>query len=104
MKRERYFLIVSIIIITLTFGGIFFTGVQAEDENDIFSELGPFLRAYQAIQSRYIKEVDPSKLIEGAIKGMMESLEDPHSYWLDPRSFEDERIKREGQVGGTGMV
>lgn len=104
MKRERYFLIVSIIIITLTFGGIFFTGVQAEDENDIFSELGPFLRAYQAIQSRYIKEVDPSKLIEGAIKGMMESLEDPHSYWLDPRSFEDERIRREGRVGGTGMV
>jgi len=101
LKKNRRVLI-FVLILSLVLGGIFFTRVQAE--NDVFSELGPFFRVYQTIQSRYIEKVDPSKLIEGAIKGMMESLKDPHSYWLDSRSYKDEKIKREGELGGTGMV
>mgnify|MGYP000176748689 CR=1 FL=1 len=100
MRKNKRFLSL-VIIFSLIIGGVLLTRVWAE--NDIFSELKPFFQAYQVIQNRYIKKVDPSKLIQGAIKGMIESLEDPHSYWLDPRSYKEMEIEKEGKLGGTGM-
>ncbi len=100
MRKNKRFLSLAIIF-SLIIGGVLLTQVWAE--NDIFSELKPFFQAYQVIQNRYIKKVDPSKLIQGAIKGMIESLEDPHSYWLDPRSYKEMEIEKEGKLGGTGM-
>jgi len=99
--RKNKRLLSLVIILSLIIGGILFTRVWAE--NDIFSELKPFFQAYQAIQNRYIKRADPSKLVQGAIKGMIESLKDPHSYWLDPRSYKEMEIEKEGKLGGTGM-
>ncbi|MEA3485970.1 MAG: S41 family peptidase [Candidatus Aerophobetes bacterium] len=94
-------LLIWIAVFSLLIGGLLFTQVRAE--NNIWAELKPFFQAYQAIQNRYIKKVDPSKLVQGAIKGMIKSLKDPHSYWLDPRSYKEMKIEKEGKLGGTGM-
>ncbi|PMC39764.1 peptidase S41 [Bacillus sp. UMB0899] len=49
-------------------------------ENDPFGKLKS---TYGILQSNYYKEVDTDKLVEGAIKGMVESLEDPYSVYMD---------------------
>ncbi|WP_370875017.1 S41 family peptidase [Metabacillus malikii] len=46
----------------------------------------PFIKlksTYQILESGYYKNIDQDKLVEGAIKGMVESLEDPYSVYMD---------------------
>ncbi|RXT04062.1 PDZ domain-containing protein [Ammoniphilus sp. CFH 90114] len=43
---------------------------------------------YGMIQQNYLEEVDPQKLVDGAINGMINSLEDPYSVYMDPKSAE----------------
>ena len=101
MKKNKKFLIV-IIILSLAIGGFFFAKVQA-GSNLFFSELKSLFEAYQAIRAQYIEKIKPSRLIEGAIKGMIESLEDSHSYWMDTQSYKEMEQEKEGQFGGLGI-
>src|SRR5512136_410464 len=60
------------------------TGTSADD---VF---GPFFQAWDIIHSRYVDQpVDDVKLIQGAINGMMESLGDENSTYMDPETFEN---------------
>lgn len=100
MKKDKGFLII-IVILSLIIGGFLFTRVRTG--SNFFSELKPLLETYQAIQSQYIEKIKPFKLIEGAIKGMIESLEDPHSHWMDAQSYKEMEQEKEGQFGGLGI-
>ncbi len=82
-------------------GGILFSQVWAG--GNLFPNLQPLIETYEAIQTHYIEEVETSKLVEGAIKGMIESLEDPHSRWMDPRTYEEMETEKEGEFGGLGI-
>ena len=48
---------------------------------------------YDTIMSEYYKDVDSDKLIEGAINGMLESLDDEHTMYFDKKSKENCRKK-----------
>jgi len=88
--------------IGITIIGIFlFNRVQAG--SSYLDELRPFLKAYQSIQNQYVEKVEPNILIEGAIKGMIESLNDPHSQWMGPKSYQEMEIEKEGEFGGLGI-
>jgi len=88
--------------IGITIIGIFlFSRVQAG--SSYLDELRPFLKAYQSIQNQYVEKVEPNILIEGAIKGMIESLNDPHSQWMSPKSYQEMEIEKEGEFGGLGI-
>ncbi len=100
MKKDKGFLII-IVILSLIIGGFLFTKVQAG--SNLFSELKPLLETYQAIQSQYIEKIKPSRLIEGAIKGMIEFLKDPHSYWMDAESYKGMEQEKKGEFGGLGI-
>jgi len=101
MNKKRISLVL-VIITGLIIGGIFFTRSQAGE--DLFSEMSPLLKVYQIIRTQYIEEIKPSKLIEGAIEGMVNSLEDPHSRWIDPASYKEMEMQREGEFGGLGIT
>ena len=100
MKKNRGWLILMVVF-SITIGGILFSRVWAG--SDLFRDLEPLIETYQAIQTQYIEKVKPSKLIEGAIKGMIESLEDPHSHWMDPRTYKEMETEKEGEFGGLGI-
>ena len=100
MKKSRAWLIL-IGFFSITIGGILFSRVWAG--GSLFSDLQPLIETYQAIQTQYIEKVKPSKLIEGAVKGMIESLEDPHSRWMDPGTYKEMETEKEGKFGGLGI-
>ncbi len=100
MKKNRGWLILMVVF-SITIGGILFSRVWAG--SNLFRDLEPLIETYQAIQTQYIEKVKPSKLIEGAIKGMIESLEDPHSHWMDPRTYKEMETEKEGEFGGLGI-
>lgn len=67
-----------------------------------FEQLELFNKVLYLIESQYYREVDTSKLIEGAIKGMMDTL-DPHSAFLNNDVFEKMQSDTSGEFGGLGI-
>ena len=63
----------------------------------------PFWDTYQAIEDRYAGgDVDQQKLIRGAIRGMVEALDDPYSAYLTPEEFQSGLQDLSGQFEGIG--
>ncbi len=60
----------------------------------------PFWEAWKLVHDQYlVQPVDDEKLMQGAIRGMMESLDDPHSAYMDPVEYEDAQAPLEGYSG-----
>lgn len=77
-------------------------GAQSASEKDQYREMAEFLAVYQKVKSRYVDKVDDEKLMEGAIQGMLASL-DPHSAFLDQSNFENLQTQIDGEYGGLGL-
>jgi len=59
-------------------------------------------RVIQELQSRYYKKVDPGKLGNAAVDGMLESLDDPYTVYLTAREAQLLREQTEGRYSGIG--
>ena len=68
-----------------------------------FGNMARFMGVMRLIESRYVADVDDTKLIDGAISGMVKSLEDPHSIYMDEEMFRQLRAHTEGTFGGIGV-
>ena len=69
---------------------------------DTYKQLNLFGDIFERIRSHYVEKPDDGKLVEGAINGMLNSL-DPHSSYLDPKSLRDMQSQVNGQFGGLGI-
>jgi carboxyl-terminal processing protease len=78
------------------------TSAMAKVEASTQDEVQRFLDVFLEVRSNYVEPVDDSKLIEGAISGMLASL-DPHSSYLDARNFKQLRTQTDGEYGGLGL-
>lgn len=58
---------------------------------------------FDFVQSNYVDEVDPSVLYRGALKGMLESLNDPYTLYLDTSTMRNLTDTTEGKFGGVGL-
>lgn len=77
--------------------------VAKEAENvDTYKELKVFTDVIALVQKNYVEIVDIKKLIDGALKGMLLSL-DPHSSYMDEESYNDLRVETKGEFGGLGI-
>ena len=54
------------------------------------------------MRADYVEKPDDSKLVESAINGMLAGL-DPHSSYMDPKSFRDMQVQTRGEFGGLGI-
>ena len=57
---------------------------------------------FERVRADYVEKPDDSKLIESAINGMLAGL-DPHSSYMDPKSFRDMQVQTRGEFGGLGI-
>ena len=69
-----------------------------------FSNLMRFITAYRFIDTKYVNDTDDVKLIDGAIDGMVKSLNDPHSNYLSPKMYKTLMEQTEGSFAGIGVV
>ena len=73
---------------------------------DLTEDEQSYLRLFKEIKSvvmeRYVEEVDSKKLVEGAVKGMITSL-DPHSAYLPPEPYKEMKVEMSGSFGGLGI-
>ncbi len=69
---------------------------------DTYRDLNLFGEVFERVRADYVEKPDDSKLIESAIKGMVTGL-DPHSDYMDPKSFRDMQVQTRGEFGGLGI-
>ena len=70
--------------------------------NETYRQLNLFGDVFERVRAEYVDEVTDQKLIESAINGMLTSLE-PHSSFLNAKSFKDMRVQTKGEFGGIGI-
>ncbi|TSB01724.1 S41 family peptidase [Sphingorhabdus contaminans] len=74
----------------------------AQMQADQIRELEQFLAVYKKVKSSYVDKVDDKQLMEGAIQGMLASL-DPHSGFLNKSDFSSLQTQIDGEYGGLGL-
>jgi carboxyl-terminal processing protease len=79
------------------------TAVNAARGNETWRELDTLMDVFLKVREAYVDQVDDRKLIEGAINGMLASL-DPHSSYLDARASQNMRTQTDGEYGGLGLT
>lgn len=69
---------------------------------DTYESLESFSKVLNLVQENYVDEVDSQKAIEGAIKGMLATL-DPHSSYMKPDDFKELQVETQGSFTGIGI-
>jgi carboxyl-terminal processing protease len=92
---------VFVIVVCALVGG-FFGRNALEAQDRVPDEFKVFSAAVSAIESTYVGEVASDRLVYSAITGMLQTL-DPHSSFMDPRSYAQMRERQEGRYYGLGI-
>jgi carboxyl-terminal processing protease len=69
---------------------------------DTYRQLNLFGDVFERVRADYVEKPDDGKLIESAINGMVSGL-DPHSSYMDAKSFRDMQVETSGEFGGLGI-
>lgn len=70
--------------------------------SDTYRQLNLFGDVFERVRADYVEEPVDSELIDNAINGMLSSL-DPHSSYLNPKTFRDMQVQTRGEFGGLGI-
>lgn len=104
-KTIRYWWIVILVLaVTSAFAAkLVATKEQPRTSDSRYEELGLFTSVLDKVKKDYVEPVSTQKLIYGALKGMISSL-DPHSGFMTPNEYSDLQVSTQGQFGGVGMT
>src|SRR5690606_9725180 len=102
MRGRKFALVCLLISIFGVAVGFFSTGNVLATTKSRFEKLELFNKVLFLVEGQYYREVDTEKLIEGALKGMMQTL-DPHSAFLDKAVFQKMNEDTAGGFGGLGV-
>jgi carboxyl-terminal processing protease len=69
---------------------------------DTYRQLNLFGDVFERVRADYVEKPDDGKLIESAINGMLAGL-DPHSSYMDAKSYRDMQVQTRGEFGGLGI-
>ncbi len=98
----RTFLVLSLVFLFSVTGFSKEKGKEAPQTRSRYEQLELFNKVLYLIENQYYRPVDTEKLIEGALKGMMETL-DPHSSFLNKDFFQKMQNDTAGEFGGLGI-
>jgi carboxyl-terminal processing protease len=82
--------------------GTYSDGKVSAKSKNIYKEIKTFNEVLDMVQKNYVEEVDSSVLIQGAINGMIKSL-DPHSAFMTPEVYKELEVETQGRFGGIGI-
>lgn len=107
MKRNERIIWISIVafLLFLSFFVILIKPAHAATINLKSAIFDKFYQVFNTIENDYIEEnIDQEKLINGAVKGMLDALGDPHTIYLPKEEMDEMRTTSSGSYGGVGML
>ncbi len=99
--RAILFILLVISIATIATGG-YEESKKARSKEDLYAQVELFADAVSIIRNDYVDEADSKKLIYGALKGMLSSL-DEFSQFMEPDEFKEIELETKGEFGGIGI-
>ncbi|MEA2864807.1 MAG: carboxyl-terminal processing protease [Bradyrhizobium sp.] len=90
------------LLVTAPQGALSVAVARAAAAADTYSQLNLFGEVFERVRADYVEKPDDNKLVEGAINGMVTSL-DPHSRYMNDRSWRDMQETTHGEFGGLGI-
>ena len=102
-KRKAFSIIVLACL--LAAATLFFHGNQEEvkaDTDSVYKNIELFTEVLREVEKNYVEPQDPHKLIYGAIKGMVKSL-DPHSSFMTKDEYQELMTETKGSFSGVGI-
>ena len=101
--KKRLFIAVAALILPLLALQFLDKGsLVVAKTSDTYKQLETFTAVLHMIDQNYVEEVDSKELIEGAINGMLSSL-DPHSSYMSPEDYKELQIETQGSFSGIGI-
>jgi len=70
--------------------------------SDTYRQLDLFGEVFERVRADYVENVTDEQLVEAAINGMLSAL-DPHSSYMNAKSFRDMQVQVRGEFGGLGI-
>lgn len=92
----------ALILATVAFMSAAPASAAKTDKSEIYRLLELFGDVFERVRADYVEEASEEELVEAAIQGMLQSL-DPHSSYLNKKTFKDMRVQTKGEFGGLGI-
>lgn len=103
MSKKKLFLIIILTIILTFLSTLLMFGFVFAKMDVRLDDAARFIGTYKMIKSRYVTEPNGTKLFDGAIDGMVKSLDDPHSIYMEPKMYKELLNQTAGSFGGIGV-
>lgn len=109
MEKKKIFrriVVVAAIFISILCASVCFAQSKNKTDQKVsgFQYMKRINSVFDFIQENYVDEVDPSVLYEGALKGMLDALQDPYTLYLDADYMRDLSDTTSGNFGGVGLT
>jgi carboxyl-terminal processing protease len=106
MKHERHstMWVTSLTVIAILLAGVLIgkgwerTGYASET----YEDLQIFAEVMAQVKKHYVEETETKDLVQGAVRGMLTSL-DPHSSYMTPEMYKEMQVETKGEFGGLGI-
>ncbi len=100
MRKLQKAAALAAVALLLPLGGA--AAQDSEKHSETYRQLKLFGDVFERVRSDYVEQATDEELIESAIQGMLSHL-DPHSSYLNEKSFKDMRVQTRGEFGGLGI-
>jgi carboxyl-terminal processing protease len=94
--------VLFVLMVSALVGGMFGRRALAVDDR-VPERYKTFSAALSAVEASYVDTVDADRLVYGAVRGMLGTL-DPHSSFFDPKEYAQMRERQEGRYYGLGIT
>ncbi len=103
MRTARFASVAALVLAASAgLGGLLGRGTASTQER-LPEQYRAFTAALRLVETEYVEKVQTDRVVYSAIGGMLQTL-DPHSSFLDPRTYAQMRERQEGRYYGLGIT
>ena len=102
-QRRRSWMLGPMVVVALLFGVLIGKGWERTGHaTETYEELRTFSEVLTQVQKNYVDDTKVKDLVQGAIRGMLSTL-DPHSAYMTPEMYKEMQVETKGEFGGVGI-
>lgn len=101
-KKSILFILMMALVLLGWIGTAYLPHAVNAEAKSRYEDLQLFTDVLSIVRKSYVEEVDMKELVQGAVEGMLASL-DPHSSYLPPDMYKEMKIDTSGEFGGLGI-
>jgi carboxyl-terminal processing protease len=101
--QRRFWMLGPMVVVALVLGVLLGKGWERTGHaTETYEELKTFSEVLTQVQRNYVDETKVKDLVQGAIRGMLSTL-DPHSAYMTPEMYKEMQVETKGEFGGVGI-